>query len=332
MKKAFTLLELIIVIVILGILGTISIEILQKLANNYIMQKEMNKLAFKTDLVLNTIAAKLKTRIKNSVIASEINQTNNQPTGKFIAISQLSPDNEKNYTVLEWLNYSIYSKRGMWSDEINKTQPGWSGFVDLKKTKQYYGKDEYEIISPDSNFSIVQMIDGNWSDAWEINGSDNIFDNNISVLIFSGASGRGDFNDINNSYGWYEHNATRVFSIHKNSDTNLTLTAIDESNSTTVYEGYYIVNTAMAIVPVKSGQEYNLTLYFNYYPWKGKHYNDGLDGNYTEGNSSVLATHVTQFKFKEENGLIRIYICLTSENEELRKDYNLTLCKEKVVF
>ncbi|GAX88115.1 conserved hypothetical protein [Lebetimonas natsushimae] len=329
MKKSFTLLELIIVIVILGILGTISIEILQKLANNYVMQKEMNKLAFKTDLVLNTIAAKLKTRIKNSVIASHCDNNGNS-NGDFISVSRITPLNSNYYNVLEWINYSIYSKRGMWNTNLKRVQPGWSGFVDLKKTV-IYGNDKYEIETPDSNFSIVQAIDGNWADAWGINGSNDVFNNKLDVLIFSGADGRGDFSDINDSYGWYEHNATRVFSIQKNNDINLTVDAIDKSDSTTIYEGYYIANTAMALVPVKSGDDYNLTLRFNYYPWKGKHHYDGLDGNYSEGNSSVIATHVTKFKFKEENGLLRIYLCLTSENKKL-KEYNLTLCKEKVVF
>lgn len=319
MKKSFTLLELTIVIVILGILGTISIEILQKMADNYIIQREMNKLSFKTDLVLNIIASKLQTRIKNSVIASHCDDNGN-PNGDFVAVSEVNGSSY--YNALEWLNYSIYSKRGMWNSNLKRIQPGWSGFVDLKKTKQYLS-DKYEIITPDSNFSIVQEMDGNWSKAWEINGFDNVLDNNLDVLIFSGADGRGDFSDINNSYGWYEHNATRIFSIKKNSDINLSISAVTESNETTVYEGYYIVNTAMAIVPKKDGNEYNLTLRFNYFPWKGQ--------NYLDGNSSVLATHVTKFKFKEENSLMRIYLCLTSKDSKLR-DYNLTVCKEKVIF
>ncbi|WP_024791500.1 type II secretion system protein [Lebetimonas sp. JS032] len=320
MKKAFTLIELTIVIVILGILGTISVEILQKLANNYVMQKEMNRLAYKTDLTLNIIASKLKTRIKNSVIASHCNDSG-IPDGDFIAVSQLTPQNSWKYRVLEWLNYSVYSKRGMWNG--TKIQPGWSGFVDLKDTNSSNGGDEYNISTPDSNFSIVQQIDGNWFHTWGINGYNNIFNNKRDVLVFSGSDGRGDLSDINNSYGWYEHNATRVFAIGKLSDTELNLSAVDESNSTTVYEGYYIINSAEAVVPVKSGNEYNLTLRFNYFPW--------LDQNYTDGNVSILATHVTKFKFKEENGLLRIYVCITSANKNLR-DYNLTICKEKVVF
>jgi prepilin-type N-terminal cleavage/methylation domain-containing protein len=330
MKKSFTLLELIIVIVILGIIGTISIEILQKLAKNYIIEREMNKIALKTDLVLNIIAAKLKTRIKNSVIGAECNDITGEPTGNFVAISKISPKNREKYKVLEWLNYSIYSKRGMWNDNLKHIQPGWSGFVDLKETNSSISGDEYNISSPDSNFSIVQDIDKEWFKSWDIEGYNNVFSNNLDVLVFSGADGRGDFGDINNSYGWYEHNATRIFSIKKLNDTDLDVRAIDESNSTTVYEGYYIVNTAMAIVPIKKDGEYNLFLRFNYFPWKGKHSSD-YDGNYTEGNISLLARHVTQFKFKEDNGILRIYICITSDNQKL-KEYNLTFCKEKAIF
>ncbi len=334
MKKSFTLMELIIVIVIMGILGTISIEILQNTYQNYVKTKELNKLSAQTDLILNIIAAKLKNRIKNSVIAVECNATlpesnssscMNDSDKNFVTVSNL-PSNSYRYPVLEWLYVSEYSKRGMWQGD--HVQPGWSGFVDLKKTGSATNGDEYNITTPDSNFTIVQQIDGNWSQAWGISGYSNVFANKIDVLVFSGADGRGDFDDVNNSYGYYGNSATRIFDINDSTDINLSLHAITESNSTTVYEGYYIVRGAMAIVPVynTSTNDYNLTLRFNYFPWKA------TQNKFVDGNESLLATHVTKFKFKEQGGVMRIYLCITSPNVKLRNDLNLTICKEKVVF
>ena len=332
MKRSFTLIELIIVIVIMGILGTISIEILQNTFKTYLINKELNKLSFKTDLALNVIASKVQNRIKNSVIAVECNSTldntNSQsclfPSNKnFISIQTINSSNSYKYPVMEFLYVSLFSKRGMWDDSKKQIQPGWSGFVDLIVTKNL-GNDEYNIYTPDSNFTIVEEIEKAWFNEWNVTTS-NVFDENKTVLVFSGSDGRGDFLDVNNSYGYYDNNATRVFKITKISDTNLSLKAITKSNSSTVYQGYYIVRGAMAIVPVynKTTNDYNLTLRFNYFPWNGEMYLDG--------NSSLITTHVTDFKFKEDNGVIRIYLCITSPEAKL-KDFNLTICKEKVVF
>jgi hypothetical protein len=155
-----------------------------------------------------------------------------------------------------------------------------------------------------------------------------VFENNLTVLIFGGSDGRGDFEDINNSYGYYDNNATRVFAVVDYIDSNNTakahIKAITESNSTTVYELYYLVRGAMAVVPVydSGSDDYNLTLRFNYFPWKGQMYMDGSD--------SLLATHVVKFKFKEEGGVMRIYICIQSD--QTVNGRKIILCKEKVVF
>jgi hypothetical protein len=109
-------------------------------------------------------------------------------------------------------------------------------------------------------------------------------------------------------------------------ETKLHIQAITESNSTTVYEKYYLVNSAYAIVPVCANSdcsEFNLTLKYNYYPWKGE--------KYTDGNSSLLATHVTQFKFRDENGIMRIYLCIDAPKVKINGT-PLSVCKEKVVF
>ena len=345
MKKAFTLIEVVIVVVVLGILATITSKILVKVYEHYFYSKEFNKLSYQTDVFLNSLASKLSFRVPNSVIGVECNASNGDcykgNIRSFNSLSAISISSEDNYKVLEWLGKDVYAQRGIWKSDLKKVVPGYSGFVDLNQTESSAVGDEYNISTPYSFFGIVKEIDSNWTKAYGIKGD--VFDNNYTVLVFSGPDDRGDFLDINHSYGYYQKKyptnaAMRVFHIYNppkstfddtNGNTKLNIKAIDESNSTTVYEKYYLVNSAYAIVPVcnkdSSGDcvDYNLTLFYNYYPWNKQ--------NYTEGNSSLLATHVTQFKFKEENGVMRVFICVN--NPKLKIDGEpLTVCKEKVVF
>ncbi len=338
MKKSFTLIELIVVLIIMGIVATIAVEILLKVSKNYVIAKAQNRIAFEEDLIINKIASKLESRIPNSVIATECNVTNNNckkdNIKDFISIQDLTENNAYKYPVVEWLVKDIYSKRGEWNSTRKRLIPGWSGFVDLRKT-QRNANDDYNITIPYSKMSIIQEIDGNWTKSWGINGYDDVFDNNLSVLIFSGPDGRGAFNDINHSYGWYEtkypnNKAQKVFAIIDDINTSLDnatvrVKTIDDANDTTVYEGFFIVKGADAIVPVYNSDtnDYNLTLIQNYYPWR--------DENYTDGNSSLLAAHVVQFKFREEGNVMRIYLCI--QNPQIKVGNNkLTICKEKVVF
>ena len=347
MKKSFTLIEVLIVLVILGILATITTKILIKVYENYYYSKEYNRLAYQTDIALNLIASKLTHRVKNSLIAvkCDVNSSgcingNIQAFDTLAVVSDKNESERSQYKVLEWLGIDVYSQRGMWDDNLKEVTPGFSGFVDLNQTKVYPG-DEYNITSPDSNFSIVEDIDSNWTAQYGISG--NIFSNKYEVLIFSGNDDRGDFLDINTSYGFYKSlypncKATRVFKINSYRvfadpnnvpKTELNITAVDESNSTTVYEKYYLVNSAYAIVPVankdSSGNiiDYNLTLFYNYYPWNSQ--------IYTDGNESTIVSHVTQFKFRDQNGVVRILLCIDSPKIKFNGE-PITVCKEKVVF
>jgi len=342
MKKSFTLIEILIVIVILGILATITTKILIKVYENYYYSKELNKLSYQTDLALNVIASKLTHRVKNSLIAVKCDvDSGGCISGNILDFDTLSSVSDKNeserkrYKVLEWLGIDVYSQLGMWDSDLERVIPGYSGFVDLKRTI-LKGGDEYNITSPYTKLSIVEAIDSNWTAQFGISGD--IFTNKYEVLIFSGNDDRGDFSEINNSYGYYSTPATRVFEIkdydeftepNNITDTNISIKAISISNSTTVYQKYFLVNSAYAIVPQANKDahgnviDYNLTLFYNYYPWNNQIYTDGIN--------ATIAAHVTQFKFKDENGVVRILLCINSP--KIKKDNEpITVCKEKVVF
>ncbi len=334
MKKSFTLIEILIVVIIMGILATISTKILIKVYQNYNYSKEINRLTNQTDMILNIIASKLQSRVPNTLIGVECNVSNggciNGNIQGFNALSDIPYNQLSKYKALEWLGKDIYSKRGIWNDSKKEVTPGYSGFVDLKKTYEY-GNDEYNITTPDSNFTYVREIDGNWTADYGITG--NIFSNKHEVLIFSGPDNRGDITDINHSYGYYEqtypnNKAQMVFQIKTDSDFSkniLHIKAIDISNQTSVYEKYFLINSAYAIVPSFNPQsgDFNLTLFYNYYPWNGQEYKDG--------NKSLLASNVTQFKFRDENGVVRVLICIDSPKIKTSSG-PLTVCKEKVIF
>jgi len=357
MKKSFTLIELIIVIVIMGILSNITFDILSKLYQNYVYTKETNKLNAKLDSTIELISAKLRDRVRNSVIVTKYpakwgDNDENQVDFKSIAEMQ---DSDTDYIVLEWIGKNYEAKNGMWDNRLNHIQTGWSGFIDLGFTshKTNDNPKEFNVTTPDSNFTIIKLIDRNITAAYGFNQDP--FESNTTTLIFSGNDLGGDIvGDINHSYGWYYNEskgreARAVFAIQNYNEyvgsnaqpkVDLNITAITENNDTTLYSRYFITRSAYALVPIENNDienginDFNLTFVYNYQPWQG----DWWNATHGESNSTLLATHVTEIRFKKDldTQVIRLYICIQSPDVIVEQNSthkrNLTLCKEKAIF
>ena len=120
MRKAFTLLELIFVIIIFGILSSFGAELLYKVYENYVYSNTFNRLENQSEAAVKEIANRLQYRIKDSTIARDtIGGATFEPIGS----------NTGNETVLEWIGVDIDGLRGTAS-----TQPDWSGFIDLSNS------------------------------------------------------------------------------------------------------------------------------------------------------------------------------------------------------
>jgi len=292
-NKAFTMIELVFVIVIMGIVASIGAEIIAKLYENYLSTRSINKLQFQTDLVLDKIAKRLTHRIKDSVIG-QIDSTH------FVVL----PDANSSYPILSWIGKSYESSLG------DKNTTGWSGFVDLD--------------SNDTNATQIKTNGSHLGHARDIIKalSYDTIDINTStaphaVLIFKG---KDDY-DIN-KYGWNgsgTNDANYTYNIEVNSTDILKL----NKPAATTYEQYNIAWTAYAIVPEGNNTEdFNLTLKYNFQPW------DGDDYNSTDTKSSVLMQHVSSFKFMQYGETIRLKLCI--RDDKTGGDYGF--CKEKVVF
>ena len=147
MKRAFTLLELIIVIVILGIIAMMSFNAIMNIYSNYFQTKTVNELETQTEIALEQISKRLEHRIKPSVIARKTD-------GAFLALNDSGVNLDAKYEILEFIPLCVMKFLNDVPSGSNKAGR-YSGYADLAKSSPTIG-----LISPGSNFSteVVETI------------------------------------------------------------------------------------------------------------------------------------------------------------------------------
>lgn len=141
-KEAFTLLEVVVVIAILGIVTAIGADIIANVYEQYIIQRAQYKAAIKTELASLEIANRLRYAIPGTVYRIK-NDGTKEPI-----VSPMS-GNTDDYMGIQWVGYD---REGF---EYTPGRPGWSGFCDLDLS----GRDF--IKTPGSNLSALDTIKSN---------------------------------------------------------------------------------------------------------------------------------------------------------------------------
>ena len=301
-RSAFTMIELIFVIVIMGIIGKFGVEFLAQAYKSFIFAKINHELQSTSEQTVEFIAARLQNRIKASVIAR---------TGASTTFYPVQQDSGVNtYKVLEWIASDIDGFRGT-------TKPLWSGIIDLKNSSA----STTVLVSPETNTT-------------DSNALIDILSNSQSTLNDSALYFIGSNNDIYSGYGWdgnlTEVNAQRGVMHPINSiigHENEFAPAVGNFSGVDVYEYYKLSWTANAVVMEDyntSGKEMgNLYFYHNYQPWKGEKYYDNNDSNH----KSLIMKNVSTFQFISIGTMMKIQVCTKST---LVEEYSL--CKEKTVL
>lgn len=300
-RKAFTMLELVMVMVVLGIVASIGAEMITSLYENYLKTRAIERLQMQTELVLNQIANRLQYRIKDSVIGrNSVLFTDYQPL----------PNAEGNYTILEWIGKDNEGFLG----EHNGTHnvPGWSGFVDLDSNDTTSSATPPRIKTPGSRLDFAENIINTLS-----NGTVSLNPGFKSpALIFKGK----DSYDIS-QYGWGGSDGNYTHRVQRNGVD--VLEFIETTPPSEIFEQYDLAWSAYAIVPQGNNpDDFNLTLYYNYQPWH--------DEDYTDGNVTLLVEHVSTFRFTQIGDTIRLKLCISDANRSGTFDF--AFCKEKVIY
>ena len=296
MKKAFTMLELVMVMVIMGIVASIGAEIIASMYSNYIRSRTINRLESQTEITLEQIAKRLQYRIKESVIARK---TASAP----LSLADTSVDGS--YSILEWIGASNESFLGT-------PRPGWSGFIDLDSNDT--NKTAGTLKTSDSN-----LTDASNTISALTNGAIDLTNGKEAALIFKGIS----YNMAD--FGWGTLNNTDGSATLKvNVGAAINILRINDTIPTEITEQYTLAHTAYAIVPSDTNStDFNLTLRYNYQPW--------LNEEYTNGDTSVLAEHASLFRFKQDESILRLKLCLHDANQTGIGDI-IVVCKEKVIY
>lgn len=296
-RKAFTMLELVMVMVVMGIVASIGAEIITALYESYMKTRAIERLQSQTELVLNQIANRLQYRIKDSVIAR-----NDGNFTDFVAL----PNAGNAYQILEWIGKDNESFLG----EHNGASvvPGWSGFVDLDSNETV----NPNIKTPGSRLDFAE----NTILALSNNTVSLSTGTNNPALIFKGK----DTYDIS-QYGWNSADGNYTHRVQRNGVD--VLTFIEANAPTEIFEQYDLAWTAYAIVPQGNNpDDFNLTLHFNYQPWENEDYRDV--------NGTLLVEHVSTFRFTQIGDTIRLKLCISDANRSGTFDF--AFCKEKVVY
>ncbi len=332
MKKSFTMIELIFVIVVLAIVAGGTFEFILRIYQSYARVKTIDTIQTELDLALTQISTRLSYRVKDSVIASDGSGNYHELNNTIPFYAQTGGDPTMNK--IEWISYDRESLMGMWDNTKNAVMPGWSAFSD-RKAMFDDGLTSSRLVSLGSNLNYANQIINSLSDGKVSLNTTDTTKNRVALIMPS--------DDGIMRYGWYDQEGNNSFIVHCNDcitgDDSFTFTL---STNDFDYSGlnnfrfrdrndtdrYYLAWSAYALE--RNTTNNDLYLYYNYQPWSNTNPNI-----YKEGNQSLLLQNINSFDFRQQGNTLWIKICMDSENLDtldLTSDDTYAFCKERVIY
>ncbi len=304
--KAFTMLELLFVIVIMGILAKFGVEFLAQAYNNFIFTKINHTLQSRSESAVEFITKRLEYRIKRSVISRNTNNGTSYP-GSFNYLSD-STLSDNNATVLEWIAADNDGFRG-------NVAPLWSGVIDLNSS------NATRLISPGTNLNATsaQIHLLSYANGATANNAAIYF---INSYLTTNPWGYGgvitDQNQTLHPINFSVANPTQI----------LPKAGTGDFSGREVFEYYKLAWTAYAVelkdynIGKNAGKNVgDLYFYYDYRPWEGENY-------HTNGKKVLLAEKINTFRFRSAGSLIKVQVC--AKSDLTGEEY--ALCKEKTVY
>lgn len=299
MKKAFTLIELVIAITITAILASIGTEIISTVYQNYIQTRSITKLEAQTELAITQISKRLQYRIKQTLVGYENGDYKDMIGCKDCGIA--------------WYMQSYESRR---LGEANKT--GWSGVInkatiagDEINLSPGYGDDDVQNLKEVNK--IIESIT-----------SKEVSKENRIALIFKQSEDKA-------SENYYNGNTNKVYKAYF-SGNDLIIDKNNENKDDKLEDLYYLSHT---INRIYIDGDKNLKL--DVIPATSPSTKANENNSYIIA-KNVTTLRFTNFTSENDiassNGLI-LKICIKDPNLKVGKkenDQHLEVCKVKAII
>ena len=307
-KKAFTLIEMIIVVVISGVLASGTFKAMEALYIRSAKAKAITDLSMQSQIVLNQISRLLYNRIPNTVIGYD-----GSSATSCTPIEDINNDTSK---VLEWLSL----------DDEQLLSSKYGGFIDMNASS----KPNLKALDVDSNLVYANrnlIFAGSFDSGSE------------DISTCNGAYGWHG-NDSNLSHGIDSVDTNKI--VLKDTSTDKAPEYIYEKYYLT--DGAYAVTRGAELSQsdlesncdngnYKFPKDINFTttlfLFYDYHPYDGETYCGDKSGTNKEGNVAILAKDVASFGAVYENDIIRLSIDI---NRSIRGSNPVHISKQKAVF
>ncbi|MDL0089169.1 PulJ/GspJ family protein [Campylobacter gastrosuis] len=312
MKKGFTLIELILVIVIMAIVSIITLNLTLTIYRNYVQSEVASRLAQQADLALDIIARRLDYRIKDSVIARKSSDL------KFISIDDTSLNDE--YDILEFIPYAHEAfDLGI-----------YSGVIDLSASNRS------NIVTPNSELGELKQLFSDLS-------IDNNAKNQSHIAVF--LKNIYEYYNIQDGFGFAytgKHRFQSPVLSYGSSGTRFSWTTDGGYSNATpkeISEQYHIAYNTYAVkieeVATRTGsnKDFDLYLYTDYRPWNN---HNPFAANQAVVRKSLLAQNVSSFRFRGDNGMVFLKLCLRDNKQQRRSmargGKEFSVCRTKAVY
>lgn len=299
-RRAFSMIELILVMVVLGIVSGMSATIIAQVYENYIMQRAMHDATSRVELAASIIYNHLSNRIALATIGRNLSE----PTQIMPLADITQPEL---YKILEWYEVA--------SDSYNAG--AWSGYCDVFSSNTAGN----QISTPGSNLGLLSTIVSNTSDS-TVNRMALIFNSRY----FNRSTGIGvRYNGLCMGYS----NTNCILKV-SSVDASDNLITFDQNYNYRATEQYKLIQSAYALVPqAQDNGLFELRLHYNYQPWENTNPN-----SYSSSQFKVLLQNMSVFRFEGEGDTVRFKLCA---NEQIGTDSSgqpqyISICKEKAVI